>query len=141
MIRTYTVKAAALGVALMMGAGAASPAFSASLGTGALQAKPANAAPAEVGYWYRGRWYEGCWNCGRPNNGAAVGAGIALGILGAAAIAGAAAEPAYPPPGPPPVVYYEAPGPTVYVAPPPVHHPRQCWVETDGRGYGYWTAC
>lgn len=119
------------------------PAQGAVLGAaGGLRLAPAQMEPMTVGYWYRGRWHGGCWNCG--GNGAAVGAGIALGILGAAAIAGAAAAP-------PPVVY-EAPPPVVYEAPPPVVRvepaprvylepaPRRCWVET-APGRGYWSPC
>ncbi len=120
----------------------ATPSFAASVGSGALAVAPAHGAAATpVGYWYRGRWYRGCWNCGpHYNNGAAVGAGIALGVLGAAAIAGAASEP------PPPVVYYEPP-PTVYYQPAPevylepAPRPRSCWVATGPGGAGYWSPC
>ena len=121
--------APALAAATLLGMAAPAPA--AGLGTGAAQLAPAAAEVIKVGYWYRGRWYGGCWNCGPPS-GAAVGAGIALGILGGAAIAGAVAAP----PPPPPTVYYQQP-PTVYLEP----APGRCWVQTDPRGYGYWSPC
>lgn len=121
-------------------AGTAVPSSAAAIGSGALALSPGKAAAVtDVGYWYRGRWYpNGGWYGGRwypygcGNCGAAVGAGVALGILGAAAIAGAAAAP------PPPVVYYEQP-PVVYVQPQP--RPRSCWVNTGPGGGGYWIAC
>lgn len=123
----------------------ASPGLAAPLGRGQLAAAPAHgAAVTQVGYWHRGRWYNGCWNCGpRYNNGAAVGAGIALGVLGAAAIAGAAASAPPPPvvyyePAPPPVVIYQ-PAPEVYLD--PVPRPRSCWVATGPGGTGYWSPC
>lgn len=113
------------------------PASAAAIGTGAMALKGADAGVVEnVGYWYRGRWVRGGWYAGpRGPNGAAVGAGIALGILGAAAIAGAASAPPpvyYDPPdyGPPPELYLEEPAP----------RPRSCWVET-GYGRGYWSPC
>ena len=51
-------------------------------------------------------------------------------------IGAAAAAPYYYGPG-----YYDAPG--YYPAPPPAAGgpARQCWVETDSRGYGYWQPC
>jgi len=123
-------------------AGTAVPSSAAAIGSGALALSPGKAAVVtDVGYWYRGRWYpNGGWYGGRwypygcGNCGAAVGAGVALGILGAAAIAGAAASP----PPPPPVVYYEQP-PVVYVEPTP--RPRSCWVVTGPGGAGYWSPC
>ncbi|WP_203192057.1 hypothetical protein [Xanthobacter dioxanivorans] len=127
----------ALTLAAAAASGVAAPASAAAIGSGATALAPAHAAaPTEVGYWYRGRWYGGgCWNCGR-NNGAAVGAAIGLGILGAAAIAGAAGSA----PPPPPVVYYEPePPPVVYVQPAP--RPRSCWVQTGPYGGGYWSPC
>ena len=56
--------------------------------------------------------YRRCWNT-RSNNGAAVGAAIGLGILGAAGAAAAASQYAAPPPA-----YYPAPG---YYAPAPAY--------------------
>ncbi|OYW41789.1 MAG: hypothetical protein B7Z15_23565 [Rhizobiales bacterium 32-66-8] len=142
----------------MAGLWAASPAFSASLGSAS--SALAGGAPAhvvQVGGWGPGwgpgpRPYypppRGCWNCNN-NNGAAVGAGIALGILGAAAIAGAASAPPPPPvyyaPAPPPAVYYAPPPPNY--GPPPVTYvpagppPGQCWFPTDTRGNGYFAPC
>lgn len=124
--------------------GTVAPVGAAAIGSGQAALSAAHAAPVtEAGYWYRGRWYGGCWGCAPPpsNNGAAVGAGIALGILGAAAIAGAASAP-------PPPVYY-APPPRVYVVPetevylegPPPPRPRSCWVNTGPGGAGYWSPC
>jgi len=124
--------AASLAVPLM-------PASAASIGSGVVALKDADAGVVENvgGYWYRGRWVRGGWYAGprRYDNGAAVGAGIALGILGAAAIAGAANAPPpdyYDPPdyGPPSELYLEEPAP----------RPRSCWIET-GRGRGYWSPC
>ncbi|MEP9377965.1 hypothetical protein ABLE91_14700 [Aquabacter sp. CN5-332] len=141
-----TKKLAAFGFVAALGVAAASPAFSASIGTGALQA--AQTAPSgvtQVGYYGPG-WGRGCWNCGGWNNGAAVGAGIAAGIIGGAAIAAATAPPpvVYAPPpayGPPPAYYVAPPG---YAAPPAYYRVPargRCWYETDGRGYGYWGVC
>lgn len=135
MTSVFRAKILALTLAAAAAAGAAAPASAAAIGSGATVLVPANASVASVGYWYRGRWYpNGCWNCGR-NNGAAVGAAIGLGILGAAAIAGAAGSA----PPPPPVVYYEPPPPppVVYVQP----RPRSCWVQTGPYGGGYWSPC
>jgi len=156
---TFTRRAAALGVIAVAGLWAASPAFSASLGSAS--SALAGGAPAhvvQVGGWGPGwgpgpRPYypppRGCWNCNNNNNGAAVGAGIALGILGAAAIAGAASAPPPPPvyyaPAPPPAVYYAPPPPNY--GPPPVTYvpagppPGQCWFPTDTRGNGYFAPC
>mgnify|MGYP001281155631 CR=1 FL=1 len=123
-------------VAVASLAGSLAPASAAAIGTGSLALRGGDAAMVQqVGYWYRGRWYGGS-----PGpNGAAVGAGIALGILGAAAIAGAASAP---PPvyyEPPPPVYYE-PAPRVYLEGPPPPRPRSCWVDA-GPGRGYWSPC
>ncbi|GLI22268.1 MULTISPECIES: hypothetical protein [Xanthobacter] len=131
----------ALGVAVVL-TGGAGTGNAAAIGTGALAMAPAKAASVtDVGYWYRGRYYRGgCWNCG---NGAALGAGVAIGVLGAAAIAGAAAAPP-----PPPVVYYEQPpvvyyqpAPRVYLEPVPPPRPRSCWVATGPGGQGYFSPC
>ena len=111
----------------------------------------------DVQYRYRGYGYRGYRGYGY--GGSAIGAGVALGVLGI--IAGAAAaqsnpyyyqpgyygsgyyEPGYPAPiyRAPPVIYAPAP---VYVAPQPHpgYGPRQCWITTDqDRGFGYWTPC
>ncbi|MFG1349265.1 hypothetical protein [Xanthobacter autotrophicus] len=144
-------KLVALAVAAAAATGAASTGHAAAIGTGALALAPGQAASVtDVGYWHRGRYYNGpyrgyggpyrggCWNCG-GGNGAAVGAGVALGILGAAAIAGAASAP------PPPVYYeeepevYYQPAPRVYLEPAP--QPRSCWVATGPGGGGYWSPC
>lgn len=128
---------AAFGFVASLGVAAASPVFSASLGTAALQAVEVPARATEVG----------CWNCRGWNNGAAIGAGIAAGIIGGAAIAAATAPPAVvyaPPPayGPPPAYYVAPPG--YYQAPPAYYRvpsPGRCWYETDSRGFGYWGPC
>lgn len=41
---------------------------------------------------------------------------------------------------PPPIFYFGAPQ-RVYLFPAPGETPRQCWVGTDPRGYGYWWPC
>lgn len=119
-------------------AGPLAPASAAAIGVQALKGADASVVETVGGYWYRGRWVRGGWYAGprRYDNGAALGAGIALGILGGAAIAGAASAPPpvyYDPPpdyGPPPELYLEEPAP----------RPRSCWVET-GYGRGYWSPC
>jgi len=76
-------------------------------------------------YPYRYGWG---WGWGWPYYGAAFATGAYVG-----------AATAYPYYYPAPVY---APGPA-YVAPPPVAGgpARQCWVETDTRGYGYYRPC
>jgi len=84
------------------------------------------------GYGWRGYgWrypYRYGWGWGWPYYGAAFATG---------AFVGAAATAPYYYPAP-----YYAPGP-VYAAPPAVAGgpARQCWVETDTRGYGYYHPC
>lgn len=93
----------------------------------------------------------------RGRYGGAVIGGVAAG-LALGAIAGAAARPYYYDPGyayygyaqpyyappsvyAPPQVYY--PPEPVYAAPPPPRGGayRQCWVQNDERGFGYWRPC
>ena len=101
---------AALGFAAAMSAGAytATAAPIAPSGAQVNIATP-NDDVVQVQRWRRGRWI-----------GPAVGAGIALGVLGAAAY---------------PYGYYGGPG---YYGP----GPGRCWVQTGPyRGQGYWTYC
>ncbi len=132
---------AALGVVGALAVAGVTPAFSAAIGTGAGQMANVSAPVTQVG----------CWNC---NNGAAVGVGIAAGIIGGAAIASALAPPppvvyapapvyVAPPPPPPYVapapVYYPPPG---YYPPPPAYpRPGRCWFQSDAYGNGYWGRC
>ena len=80
------------------------------------------------GYGWRGYPYRYGWGWGWPYYGAAFATG---------AYVGAAAASPYYYPAP---VYAPAPA---YVAPPAVAGgpARQCWVETDTRGYGYYQPC
>jgi hypothetical protein len=87
--------------------------------------------PGWRGYGWRGGYgwrypyrYGYGWGWGWPYYGAAIATGAVVGA--------AAAAPYYYP--------YYAPG---YVAPAPIAGGpvRQCWVETDSRGYGYYQPC
>jgi hypothetical protein len=82
------------------------------------------------GHGWRGRYGYG-WGWGWPYYGTGFGTGLVIGS--------AVAAPYYY--GPP--VYSEPP---IYTAPPPPAATRsganrQCWTETDSRGYGYWGPC
>ena len=151
MLRNRLV-AAGLAAAFLAGGG---PAYSASLATGAGAYAGAQTNPLVT--------QVRCRNC---NTGAAVGVGIAAGILGAAAIAGAMSGPSYGPPvvyEPTPVypapvypapvypapvyraapiyaappVAYEAP----YPAPGPAMRPTTCWYPVPDSTEGYWGPC
>jgi hypothetical protein len=138
-----------LGLAGALTLTAAVPGWAAGVPTNAAAIKSAVSGDVIDVRWrghHRGGYYRG---------GAVVG-GIAAG-LALGAIAGAAArpyyydhgyaysgyaEPYYAPPQvyAPPPVYYQ---PEVYAAPPPPRggpH-RQCWVQNDERGFGYWRPC
>ncbi len=97
-----------------------------------LDGKRLDAAHAEYSY-YRGN--RGGWRGG--NRGAAIAAGVGLGILGAAAIA--ASRPAYADPYDVDDDYvYEAPPRAVYYEPAPVYDaPVYAPPRYYGQGYGY----
>ena len=147
-------RVAAASLATVLTVATLAPAFAGGIGTGS--SALAQAAPGKI---IEVQWRPygppppppppgppPCWNCGKRHNysGAAVGAGIAMGLLGAAAIAGMAENqpppppPGYYPPPPPPPVYY---APPVYAPTPRPPPPGQCWFPTDTRGAGYWAPC
>jgi hypothetical protein len=134
--------ALAIGLAGALTFTAAIPAWAAAVPANSVAVK--SAAPGNlIDVRWRGRYYGGAVIGG-------VAAGLALGAIAASRpyyyAPGYAyygyASPYYAPPSvyAPPPVYY---APEVYAAPPPPRGGpyRQCWVQNDDRGFGYWRPC
>lgn len=130
-----TIAITALTAASVGSATLVTPAF-AEQRTRGVDASRLDKAPAEYSQYRRGWGYRGGYYNRGYNRGAAVAAGVGLGILGAAAIASsrrAYADPYYYDDG-----YYAAPSygyAPVYAAPPVVYAPAPRYY---GRPYGYY---